>query len=157
MVARSKKKTKKNKAGVQKKKSLGFQRVIKALNRLIRRAKPATLCDAVRLALKYAKTKKSLKLTSKPRIVPIPKTGGILPLIPIFAGLSALGALSGGASGIVNAVNSARNARKNLQEAQRHNSTMESIAMGKGVFLRQYKKGLGVFLGMDPSTIRRSY
>ena len=48
-----------------------------------------------------------------------------LPLIPIFAGLSALGALSGGAVGIAKAMNSAKAARQQLDEAQRHNKTMQ--------------------------------
>lgn len=38
------------------------------------------------------------------RIIPLPKTGGILPFIPIFAGLSALGSLTGGAADVANAV-----------------------------------------------------
>jgi hypothetical protein len=80
------------------------------------------------------------------RIIKIPKSGGILPLIPIFAGLSALGALSGGVGGIAKAINSAKAARKQLEESQRHNKTMEAIAMGKGLFLKPYKKGLGLFL-----------
>lgn len=80
----------------------------------------------------------------KPRIIPVPKRGGFLPLIPIFAGLSALGALSGGAAGIAKAVTDARAATEQLKEAQRHNQLMESIAMGKGLYLKPYKNGLGL-------------
>jgi hypothetical protein len=87
--------------------------------------------------------RKSIK---PPRIIKIPKSGGILPLIPIFAGLSALGALSGGVGRIAKAINSAKEARKQLEESQRHNKTMEAIAMGKGLFLKPYRKGLGLFL-----------
>ena len=48
-----------------------------------------------------------------PRILPIPsKVGGVLRLIPIFAGLSALGALSGGVAGVVKAVNNANAAKQ---------------------------------------------
>jgi hypothetical protein len=60
--------------------------------------------------------------------------------------LSALGTLSGGVGGIAKAINSAKAARKQLEESQRHNKTMEAIAMGKGLFLKPYKKGLGLFL-----------
>lgn len=85
----------------------------------------------------------------KPRIIPIPKQGGILPLIPLFAGLSALGTLTGGAAGIASAVNKAKDAQKRLEESQRHNKTMEAIALGKtgnGLYLKPYRKGLGLYL-----------
>lgn len=91
------------------------------------------------------------------RIIPVPKQGAALPLIPIFAGLSALGALMGGSASIANAALSASRAKKDLSEAQRHNQTMESIELGKnsntgsGLFLRPYKKGLGLYLTPDPS------
>lgn len=67
-----------------------------------------------------------------PRIIPIPKTGGILPLIPIFAGLSALGTLAGGAAGIAKTVNDYKAVKKKLRETERHNKTMEALALGKG-------------------------
>lgn len=85
-----------------------------------------------------------------PRIIPLPKTGGVLPFLPIFAGLSALGALSGGATGIAKAINSAKNANKQLEENKRHNQTMEAIAMGKGLFLKPFRKGLGLYLKPQP-------
>lgn len=80
--------------------------------------------------------------------VQVPKTGGFLPLIPLFAGLSALGGLAGGAAGIASAVSKANAASKQLQEAQRHNQTMEALALrgGKGLYLAPYKRGLGLYL-----------
>lgn len=75
--------------------------------------------------------------------IAVPKQGGILPLIPIFTALSALEALGGGAAGIAKAVNDAKSTSKQLQEAERHNKTMEAIAMGKGLYLRPYKTGRG--------------
>lgn len=79
-----------------------------------------------------------------PRVIPIPKTGGILPLIPIFAGLSALGSLAGGAAGIAKAVGDYKAAKKNFAESERHNKMMESIALGKGLHIRPYKNGKGL-------------
>lgn len=81
-----------------------------------------------------------------PRLIPIPKTGGILPLIPIFAGLSALGSLAGGAAGIAKAVGDYKAARKNLTESERHNKMMESIALGKGLHIKPYRNGKGLCL-----------
>lgn len=79
--------------------------------------------------------------------MPVPKKiGGGLPLIPIFAGLSALGSLAGGAAGISKAVNQFKSVKEQLKESERHNKMMESIAIGKGVFLAPYKNGSGLYL-----------
>lgn len=86
------------------------------------------------------------KLIKLPRVIPLPKTGGILPLIPIFAGLSALGALAGGAAGIAKTVNDYKSSQSNLRESERHNKVMESIAMGRGLYIKPYKKGHGLFI-----------
>nr|WP_253308888.1 hypothetical protein [Rickettsia endosymbiont of Ceutorhynchus assimilis] len=105
---------------------------------------------AARITIKQVGGRKKVKL---PRVIPVPKVGGVLPLIPIFAGLSALGALSGGAAGIAKAVNDARAATKNLKESQRHNRAMEAIALGKkgsGLYLAKHKTGHGLFLKKMP-------
>ena len=87
-----------------------------------------------------------------PRILPVPKVGGALPalLIPIFAALSAIGSVSGGAAGIAKAVNDAKAAKKELDESRRHNQAMESIAIGKGLFLGPFKKGMGLYINPSP-------
>lgn len=90
-----------------------------------------------------------------PRIIPIPtKSGGFLPLlIPILSGLSALGGIAGGAAGIAKAVNEASAAKKHLAETERHNKSMEAIALGKrgdGLYLGKYKKGFGLYLKPYP-------
>ena len=51
----------------------------------------------------------------------------------------------GGAS-IAKAINDARAAKKQLEETRRHNKTMEAMSMGKGLYLKPYKTGLGLFL-----------
>ena len=100
---------------------------------------------AAKMGVKEHGGKNSIR---KPRVIPLPKTGGILPLIPIFAGLSALGSLAGGAAGIAKAVHSVNATKKSLDEATRHNKTMEAIALrnGKGLYLKKYKQGLGLYL-----------
>ena len=98
-----------------------------------------------RAAVKNFGGKKTVKV---PRILPVTlKTGGFLPfLVPIFAGLSATGALAGGAAGIAKAINDAKAAKLQLEENQRHNKKMEDIALGKGLYLKPYKKGYGLLL-----------
>ena len=104
------------------------------------------LLKAARVTVKRIGGRRKFKI---PRVIPLPKVGGILPLIPIFAGLSALGALSGGAAGIAKAVNDAKSAENKLKESKRHNQTMEAIALGKkgsGLYLKKYKTGYGLYL-----------
>lgn len=84
--------------------------------------------------------KKNQKKITVPPIIRIPKSGGILPLIPLFAGLSALGSLIGGAATVAKTV---LNARKARQEVVKNGS---SIAVGDGMYLKPYKTGVGLYL-----------
>ena len=104
-----------------------------------------TALKTARSAIKKSGGKSKVKV---PRILPVPsKIGGVLPLIPLFAGLSAVGTLSGGAAGVYKAITNAKSARQQLEESKRHNKTMEAIALGKGLYLKPYKTGLGLYLG----------
>lgn len=138
-----------------------FREAVKNARSEIKIQKPKTVPDAAEIGLQAAKiTIKNHKLPKKlglPRIIPVPKIGGVLPLIPIFAGLSALGALVGGSAGVANAVVAANNAKRSLKESQRHNETMEAIALGgrnaktgAGLYLKPYKNGLGLYLSPYP-------
>ena len=92
---------------------------------------------------------------NKPLILPVPKTGGALPAlpIPIMAALEAAGSVAGGAAGIAKAkaVNDAKAAKRALEESERHNKTMEAITIGKGLYLKPYRKGLGLYLKPYPN------
>lgn len=134
-----------------KKNHISFGSAIKAARNVLNTKNPNNLKESIKVALKTAKnilkSKKKIKL---PRVIPVPKIGGFLPfLIPLFAGLSAVGALSGGAAGIAKAVIAAKDAKKQLEESKRHNETMESIAMGRGLYLSPYRKGLGLYLNQN--------
>lgn len=122
-----------------------FSSVVKNVRNTLKSKKPTSVTSAVKIALKNTRNIKKNNI-KHPRIIPIPKTGGFLPLIPLFAGLSALGALAGGASSIASAVNKAKMAQEELKEKQRHNQKMESIAVGSGLHIKPYKKGLGLFV-----------
>lgn len=137
-----------------------FRSAVQSAKKTIASENPQTIGEATKLA--FAAATKAVKIRSKipkkevlnalPRIIPVPKLGGALPLIPIFAGLSALGALIGGSSTLANAVVSANSAKQQLREANRHNETMEAIAIGKtnksgsGLYIKPYKKGFGLYL-----------
>lgn len=106
---------------------------------------------AARQAVRDAGGKRKIRT---PRIIPIPKTGGFLPLLPIFAGLSALGTLAGGAAGVTKVINDINLGKQKLVEAERHNKSMESILLGKsgkGLYLKPYRSGLGLYLNLRDS------
>lgn len=124
-----------------------FMSIVKKLQSQLKKLKSKDNRTAINFAYasakKLFKNKKGIRL---PRCIPIPKTGGFLPLIPIFAGLSALGSLAGGAAGIAKAVNDSKVAQKNLQESVRHNKAMEAVALGKGMYIKPHKRGSGLYL-----------
>lgn len=152
-VISQQKKRKTKKGG--KRKISSFQSVVRKIRKNLVKGKPTSLNSALNIAIKTVRAEKGN--IKAPRVIQIPKTGGILPLLPIFAGLSALGGLSGGIAGITKAVNDARAAKQQLLENQRHNKTMEAIAMGKGLYLKPYKTGLGLFLHQRPPLRKRIY
>ncbi|CAH2015845.1 unnamed protein product [Acanthoscelides obtectus] len=137
---------KKNQSKSSTKRKVSFSNAIKRIGKHVVAQKPTTFGEAVLVALREAQNLKKGVRKPPNRIVKIPKKGGVLPLIPIFAGLSALGALSGGAAGIAKAVSDANSAKQQLQESQRHNKMMEAVALGKGMFLRPCKTGMRLFL-----------
>lgn len=71
------------------------------------------------------------KIIKPTHIVNVLKTGGIFPLIPIFAVLSALVTLTGEAAAITKAVSSAISAKEQVEKAKRHNKSIEAIALRK--------------------------
>ncbi|KAF0704364.1 protein ALP1-like, partial [Aphis craccivora] len=84
----------------------GFKAAVKATKNVLKKnfgeknlRKLTKKCVAV-----ARKTYKSTK-TKVPRIVNIPKKGEVLPIIPIFAGLSAFGALTGSVANVVKVAN----------------------------------------------------
>ncbi|XP_030745722.1 uncharacterized protein LOC115874649 [Sitophilus oryzae] len=115
------------KKGRQKKNKNGksFQSVTSAIKKAILKQEPKNLESALKIGVKTGTARNNGNIIKTPRVIKIPKTGGILPLIPIFAGLSALGALSGGIANVVKAVKETKAAKEQLNEAQRHNKTIQ--------------------------------
>lgn len=124
-------------------KSIKLQPNVNDLNKM---SKYALL--AARQRIKRLGGSKRIKI---PRIIQVPRRGGFL--MPLLAGISALGGLSGGISQIVKAVNETKAAQKQLEEAKRHNKTIESVMLGSsktkkgaGIYLKPYRRGLGLFI-----------
>ncbi len=120
--------------------------VITKVKRHIKKLKPKTKKMAIELAIAATRELANDSSIKLPRVIPIPKTGGVLPLIPIFAGLSAAGALAGGAAGIAKTINEFKMAKKLYEESRRHNEKMEALCIGKGLHLKPHKSGLGIFV-----------
>ncbi len=120
----------------------GFKAAIKAAKNLLKKnINEKNLMKLTKKCVAAAKKifRKNGKKTRVPRVIPIPKTGGMLPLIPIFAGLSALGALTGGIANVV----------KTVSELNRN----EPSHLGRGLYLAPNKggsykieKGKGLYL-----------
>lgn len=68
-----------------------------------------------------------------------------------FISIGALGSIGGGTAGIVKAVRDSQSASKQLEEAKRHNKTMEQIAIGADgkIIVKPIKTGLGLFLNPE--------
>ena len=58
-------------------------------------------------------------------------------------------------SGITKAINDSNAAKEQLGEAMRHNQMMESISLGKGLYLRPYKAGSGVKLRLHTENLKK--
>lgn len=146
----NKKKTLKNK---KKKKQIGaslsFGSLVKKAKTSLRGTKINNINDnsslqkAVKTAMAAIGSRKGvikgLKKKNNGRIIPIPKVGGVLPLIPILAGIAKVGAIAGGAGTIVNAIRDIINLRKN-------GGNSNSQKIGEGLFLTPYRKGYGLYL-----------
>lgn len=88
------------------------------------------------------------KLIKQPRVIPIPKTGGILPLIPILAGISKIGAIASSASAVINTIKDIINLRNQMKNGSSNGG--DSRQVGTGLFLAPYRKGYGLFLRPYP-------
>jgi len=100
-------------------------------------------------ALKAAKSGIQKKgKTTYSRVIPLPKKkGGILPfLMAAIPALAALGSVAGGAASLVKSINDGKRATQELEEKVRHNKKMEEIAIGKGLYLKPWKGGLGLYV-----------
>lgn len=129
-------------------KTITFNRLVKDAKTAIKRVKPDNVQAAIKVAVASIKKLKKGKRVKSPRIIKLPPivSGGVLPLIPIFAGLTALGSFVGSSTGIISAINRAKEAQNTLEERKRHNARMEDIAVGKGYYLKTMKNGKGYYL-----------
>lgn len=146
---------KKKKRMVRKKQRISFAHLVKHAKVAIKEFRPDNLNSAVKVALNSTRKVKKGKYIREPRTIKLPSIkGGVLPLVPIFAGLGALGSIIGSATGVASAINNFRKGQKELGESKRHNEAMEAIALGqkngRGYYLHRSKAGRGYYLKRFP-------
>lgn len=134
------------------KKAITFKKMIAHTKKTLKTVNPRSADQILDTALIAAKTLNHNKIISKPRIIPIPKTGGILPLVPIFAGLSALGSLVGGAANMIKAIKSTDDGKKDLKNGRARTIMVGKSKIGEGMYLKPYKRGYGLYLKPYPNT-----
>lgn len=128
------------------KKTVKFATLVKDAKLNIKKSKAKTLNCAIKAALQSVKNSAKGKRVTTPRVIKVPTfTGGILPILPILAGLTAVGSIGGSAAGIVKTIRDIKIAQEQLQENKRHNKAME-IKVGNGLYLKPYSKGSGLYL-----------
>lgn len=127
-------------------KTIKFETLVKDVRSGIKRAKAKTIGATIQAALRSAKKAKKGRRIKIPRIIKVPKiTGGILPILPIIAGLSAVGSLIGSTASVVKTMKYIKNSKDHLLEQARHNRALEQ-KVGHGLYLGTQKKGRGLYL-----------
>jgi len=117
-------------------KKKSFASIVSQTRRILKRRNPTSIDGAIQISQqsippsfqrgqrrRRGRLRLANSISNIPRVIPLPKIGGFLPLIPILTGLGALGGLASGGSAVAKAIN----------------------AMGKALFLKPYKKGYGLF------------
>lgn len=149
---------KKKKFASRKKKTAGktkkggaicLDEVIKNAKAAVKKSKVKTLNGIIGAALKSVKKSRKGRKIKHKRIIPIPKTGGVLPLIPILAGLSAVGSLAHSAVGITRSLRQINDAK-----SQRSSSP---VKVGNGLYLAPYKSGDGLYLAPQKTSGKGLY
>lgn len=123
-----------------------FKSIVSHTKKCIRKIKPKCRKKLIELAYAAARELNQDSPSKLPRIIAMPKSGGVLPLIPIFAGLSAAGSIASGISGIVKTIKEYKAAKKRLKEMEQHNQNVGGVCIGNGLRLNRYKDGLGLYL-----------
>lgn len=120
-----------------------FNQVITAARKALKKqinnsgGKHPTKKQLISTAIKAAKKRISgcKRSVKRPRVIPIPKQGGFLPLIPILGALAAAGSLAGGVT----------TAAKNIYEIVKSKSDIPAT-VGNGMYMAPYRKGMGLYM-----------
>lgn len=138
--ARKQRRRNASKASTKNRKKCCFKKLIAHTKRALKLGKPQSSNQILDTALVAARNFGIHKNVTKPKIIQLPRSGGSLPLVPIFAGLSALGSLVGSASSLVRAIKATNDAKSAIVRG------IKNVHIGSGLYLRPYKNGYGLYL-----------
>lgn len=133
--------------------ALSFSEALKVARTAVAKTGTKNLLANVKAAYGTLKSKRRKIAEPRGRIIRIPKKGGFLPLVPLFAALGALGSLGGGAAAIAKTVTDAKLAKERLEEDQRHNRALEAKSVGSGFYIKPYKKGCGLYVDRKEASV----
>jgi len=141
-------KTRRKGVGKRKKRSTSLRKGMALARKALAGSKSSSLYEQTMLALKAAKSGVRRRKRMYPRVIPVPKKkGGILPfLMAAVPALAALGSVVGGTASLVKTINEGKKASQELQEKIRHNKKIEELALGKGLYLKPWRGGLGLYV-----------
>ena len=124
-------------------KGVSFKQLVSSARKSIRNMKKNQNIEALTgkaLDAVHREVTKKKRKFRVPRVIPIPKSGGALPLIPILAGISALGGAATGVSSIVRSIGE-------ILDAKRKMFPGDKKKVGNGLYLAPYRKnGHGLYL-----------
>jgi Phospholipase A2-like domain len=130
-------------------KDIPFSMIIKRAQKAVNRN------DSVERAVKNAlfalrRIKTPVRSSSIPRVIPLPTTGGALPIIPILAGLSKIGSIAGGIGAIVSAVKELVDLKNRVFHGKGNDDLIQRYHLrsigGKGLYVIPYRRGLGLYV-----------
>ena len=119
-----------------------FHQLLQKAKKTVRakKFKPTDIQAAVNRTL--ASIKKYKVRTSPGRVLPIPKSGGAIPIIPILTALKHVGTILRGIGTVVESVKQV----KAIKDQFKHQSTVPETRIGNGLIVGPHKKGLGIFV-----------
>lgn len=125
------------------KRGVGLSGVVSKVRNALRKIPPETLRDisaiakialsAAHRAVRGAGGKSNIML---PKVLVLPKKGGILPLLPILGALGGVGSLAGGISGLIKVIRDIKSG-SSLKRIGRYH--VKRNRKGYGLYLQPYK------------------
>jgi Phospholipase A2-like domain len=136
-------------SGINKRNKISFSSIMKKARGAVH--KNDSLQNAVKNALFALRQVKAVNRKTIPRTLPLPKTGGAIPIVPILTGLSKIGSIAGSVGAIVAAVKEIIDLKKKIFNGNGivHRYTLRSVT-GSGLYVAPYRRGLGLYVNRKP-------
>ena len=154
MKPRNRRRSRKSKKGGsnKRKKRISFKSLLSKSKKVINNKLPIT--TNITRVLSTVAQPKGTSIVGFKRVIPVPKSGGVLPLVPILGALAAAGLVGRSVSSVADAVSSVNNLRKSFQSGKgiyaqpssyyKNKGSLPTI--GKGIRVRKKGKSLSLLL-----------